>query len=113
MFGWFRKDKGTAPGAEKLPGPKYMPDDVGRALVVDLKQDPNWVWSLKAVVKPGERKGFFTVRVFDERVAASRGVRVKDFHSLNDHPELVIFDGWFNKKTHEAEIKSYLKAKAA
>ena len=110
MFGWFKKSSGENPAQSKLPGPRSLPDDVGRTLVVDHKQDPNWTWSLKAVVKPGEEKSVFLVRVFDERSAFSQGVRVKDYHTFDERPDLVLFDGWFNKKTHKAEIKSYLKA---
>jgi hypothetical protein len=110
MFGLFKKNKGFSPVQEKLPGPKAMPDDVGRTLVVDHKQDPNWVWSLKAVVKPTEEKGAFLVRVFDERIASSKGMQVKDFNSFNEHPELILFDGWFNKKTHAAQLKPLPKA---
>ena len=110
MFGWLKKSNGGKTGPEKLQGPKNMPDDVGRTLVVDHKQDPNWAWSLKTVVKPGEEKGVFFVRVFDERVVSSKGVRVKDYNSFNEHPDLILFDGWFNKKTHAAQIKSYQQA---
>jgi hypothetical protein len=109
MFG-FKKNSEGAVGREKLPGPKYMPDDVGRTLVVDHKQDPNWVWSLKAVLKPGPEKDVFLVRVFDERTVSQLGMQVRDYHSLNEHSELILFGGWFNKKTHAAEIQSYSKA---
>ena len=110
MFEWFKKSNGATGGQAKLPGPRDLPDDIGRTLVVDHKQDPNWVWSLKAVVKPGEENSVFLVRVFDERAASSQGVRVKDYHSFNEHPDLILFEGWFNKKSHAAQIISHQKA---
>jgi hypothetical protein len=110
MFGWLKKNDGKADGQAKLPGPRNLPDDVGRTLVVDHKQEPNWAWSLKAVVKPGEEKSVFFVRVFDERAVSSQGVRVKDYNSFNERPDLILFDGWFNKKTHSAQITSHQKA---
>jgi hypothetical protein len=110
MFGWLNKNNVGAAGQEKLPGPKRMPDDVGRTLVVDHKLDFNWVWTLKVVVKPGEAKGNFLVRVFDERDVSSKKLQVRDYNSFNENPELILFDGWFNKKTHVAKIKSCQKA---
>jgi hypothetical protein len=110
MFGWLKKNNGSAAGQKKLPGPKNLPDDVGCTLVVDHKQEPNWAWSLKAVVKPGDEKSVFLVRVFDERAVSSQGVRVKDYNSFNERPDLILFDGWFNKKTHRAQITSHRKA---
>jgi hypothetical protein len=110
MFGLFKKGNDAAPGQEKLPGPKKMPDDVGRSLVVEHKLDYNWVWSLMVVVKPGQAKGDLSVRVFDERDVSSKKVQVRDYNSLNEHPELILFDGWFNKKTHVAKIKPFRKA---
>jgi hypothetical protein len=110
MFGWFKRNNGNAAGQKKLPGPRNLPDDIGRTLVVDHKQDPNWAWSLKAVLKPGEEKSVFLVRVFDDRAVSSQGVRVTDYNSFNERPDLVLFDGWFNKKTHTAQVTSHQKA---
>jgi hypothetical protein len=36
---------------EKLPRPKEIPKLVGRNLVVEKKQDPDWIWKLKGVVR--------------------------------------------------------------
>ncbi|MFH1169496.1 MAG: hypothetical protein V1691_02255, partial [Chloroflexota bacterium] len=38
--------------AEKLPGPKEIPEMVGRYVVVNLKKEPDWVWSLRSVQRP-------------------------------------------------------------
>ncbi len=113
MFDFFRKKSADGDKVAKLPGPWPIPDEVGRFLVVDLKQDPGWAWSLKAVVKPTAEKGGFEVRVYDERNAAVRALRIRDYHAFDTHPELVLFCGTYNKKTHEAQLAAPPAQKAA
>jgi hypothetical protein len=100
MF-WKKKSEGG-----NLPGPKDIPELVGRHLVVALKQDPDWVWRLKGVVRPHpENKDVNDVRVFDEAGVAKNSFKIKDYDSFNQFPEAVLFEGWFNKKTLQADIK--------
>jgi len=88
---------------KKLPGPKYMPSPVGSYLVTKEGMNPDRVWDLKAVILPrSDEKYVFDVRVYDINKAAQKSVMVKNYHSLDDHPALVIFDGWYNKKTNAA-----------
>ncbi len=90
---------------EKMPPPKNIPEPVGRHLVVGLGKDPDWVWNLKAVMKNRENeKDVFEVRVFDQSQAASRQIKVKDYNSFDAHPELILYEGWFNKKTFEVKV---------
>jgi hypothetical protein len=86
---------------EELSRPKSIPESVGRHLVVKMHKDPDWVWSLKGVVKrrQADSNTKLDFRVFDEGDAASKGVRIKDYKTLDAHPELILFDGWFDKKT--------------
>ena len=93
------------PKVEKLAGPKELPFPVGRDIVVQLNKDPDWVWSLKAVVRsnPGGKK-VFDVRVFSDNAAAAKKVKVKDYTSLDEHPELILFEGWFDKASNETHI---------
>ena len=102
MF-WKKKD---ASGVE-LSSPKGIPEVVGRFLVVNLGKNPDWVWNLKAVTKsrPNE-KDVFEVRVFDQSQAASQKLRVQDYNSFNEHPGLVLYEGWFNKKTFEVKVEA-------
>ena len=91
---------------EKLPKPREIPEPVGRHLVVKLKKDPDWVWSLKAVVRQkAEGKSTFDVRVFDDAQVASHKIIVKNYTSLDAHPDLVLYEGWFDKKTGGVEIQ--------
>ena len=99
MF-WKKKQMAT-----KLPGPKGIADVVARYIIVGLKQDPDWVWHLKNVIRPrSDIKDRFDVRVFDMSEAARKKVVIQDYTSLDEHPELILFEGWFDKNLG-AEIK--------
>lgn len=94
--------------APKLPKPKELPAGVGRYLVVDLKHDPDWVWTLKSVSLPKEGfKSAFLIRIYDDTTAMANGVLVKNYTSLDNHPGLVLFEGWYDKNTWAMEIKDY------
>lgn len=100
---------------EKMAKPQSIPESVGRAIVVDLGKDPNWVWQLKTVVRAQAEKNHFDIRVFDEGQVTLRGVIVKDYTTFDEYPDLVLFEGWYDKKNHIAKIvdKSGPSAKAA
>ena len=101
MFGLFGK-KG-----EGLPGPKDIPELVGRYMVVEMKKDANYVWSLKGVVKPAGGKKDFYCRVFDAGSTAKANVDVKNWTSLEGHPELVLWEGYCNKETNVAHREKF------
>lgn len=101
---WNKKGVGSSKG---LPGPKGIPQLVARHLVVDKGQDPDWVWGLQSVVLPKEgEKNFFNVRVFNSNDVSMKNVSVKNYHSLDEHPDLIIFQGWFNNDTMQVGIES-------
>jgi hypothetical protein len=97
---FWKKDKNA------LPGPKGVPNPVGRDIVTKLGGNPEQVWNnFKAVIRPKEGgKDTFEVRVFDGAQAGSKKISVKDYNSLTEHPELILYEGWFNKRA-QAEIK--------
>ena len=106
MF-WKRKE--TKEGEEKLPGPKGIHDLVGRYIVVEEKEDPNWVWQLKGVVRPAGKKKAFYCRVFSEAQVAQVGVNVKDWTSLDNHPDLILWEGYFDKETNTVRREKFVK----
>lgn len=100
----------TNSNEEKMLPPKNIPEPVGRYLVVNLGKDPDWVWNLKAVMKAkGNEKDVFEIRVFDQSQVASQKIKVKDYNSFNDFPKLVLYEGWFNKKTFEVKVEARLQ----
>jgi hypothetical protein len=106
MF-WKRKE--TKPGEVELPGPKGIPDLAGRYMVVEEKKDPNWVWRLKGVVRPAGKERAFYCRVFDEAQVAQAGVKVKDWTSLDERPDLILWEGYFDKGTNTVRHEKFVK----
>ena len=49
------------------------------------------------------------VRVFDPRQAMMAKVAVKDFSSLDDRRELILYEGTFNRKTKEVQIREMVR----
>jgi hypothetical protein len=97
--------------ANALFPPKTIPDAVGRYLVVSLGKNPDWVWNLKAVMRSnGADKDTFEFRVFDPSQAADKGIKVRDYHTFDEHPEMILYEGWFNKRTFEVKIQAKEKA---
>ncbi|MDP2646997.1 MAG: hypothetical protein Q8P24_18830 [Desulfobacterales bacterium] len=104
---WQKKtdDKPQETKIVKLHRPKGIPEPVGRFLVVYLKKDPDWVWKLMSVVRPrGAAKHAFDVRVFDENQTRSKKVDIRDYNSFDAHPELILFEGWYDKQSMKVEI---------
>lgn len=98
--------KKNSNGEKSLP-PKNIPEAVGRYLVVGLGKNPDWVWNLKAALRNnGKDKDIYEVRIFDQSKAASQKIRVHDYTSLSEHPELILYEGWFNKKTFEVKVEA-------
>jgi hypothetical protein len=94
----------------KLSKPKELPDRVGMYLVTQLKEDPDWVWSLKVVSRPRpDEKHTIEVRIFDPKEAAKKGVTIMNYNSLDEHSDMVLFFGWYNKNTGLVKIDRTLK----
>ncbi len=92
---------------EKLPGPKEIPEDVGRYMVVEMKQDPDWVWNLQGVVRPVNGEKAFYCRVFAQSQVIQAGIKVKDWTSLDARPSLILWEGYFDKETHTVRPEVY------
>jgi len=104
MF-WNRK---KTEGEVQLPGPKGLPQSVGAQMVVEEKRDPDWVWSLKAVLRPTGKKRAFYCRAFSEVQAAQAGVKVKNWNSLDDHSDLILWEGYFDAETNTARREKFV-----
>jgi len=102
-----RAEEPSKPKVEKLPKPKGMFQLLLNYLMTEMKQDPIWLWTLKTVVRPRpESKDAFDVRVFDEAQVAAKKVAIKDYTSLNEHPDLILYEGWFDKKSGKVQIEA-------
>ena len=45
------------------------------------------------------------VRIYDKYSAEQKNVRVTDYTSLDTNPDLILFEGWYNKKNKQSDIK--------
>jgi hypothetical protein len=91
---------------EKLPGPKEIPGLVQNYLVAERKMDPDLVKLLKAVVrKSATEEKTFNIRVFDGSEALAKKVEVKDYTSLDERPDLVIYEGWFDEGSKQVKLE--------
>jgi hypothetical protein len=109
---WQKND--ASQDAGRLPKPKDLPEAVGRYLVVDLKMDPDYVWSLKAALRPrAENHDVRDFRIFSPSQADAAGVTVRHFNTLSEHPDLILNEGWLNKKTNQVKFITPTTEKAA
>ena len=106
MFWSRKKDK---EGEVKLPGPKGIPTPVGQYMVVQMKKDPNWVWNLKAVLYPTDKKKAFYCRVFDASKTGQANVKVENWTSLDGHSEFIQWEGYVDMEKHIAREEKFVK----
>ena len=107
---WGKKSVKEEAKKEKLPGPKEIPVPVQSHLTVERKMDPDLVRLLKAVVRrspKGEKA--FDIRIFDQSEAEAKKMQVKDYTSLDEHPDLIIYDGWFDEASKGVELEEKKK----
>jgi len=64
------------------------------------------VWGLQSVVRPrSDVKDRFDVRVFDQIQTTKNKVTVVDYTTFDEHPQLILYEGWFDKHTMNARIE--------
>lgn len=92
--------------AEKLPGPRFLPDILNSYLIKQMNKESGWLRGLSVVMRPrsGAGKGF-DVRIFANSEAATSNVKVKDYNALDKYPKLVLFEGWFDKESKKVELE--------
>ena len=105
MF-WGKK---SAKEGGKLSGPKEIPGPVRNYLVAERKMDPDLVKLLKAVERKGTTGTTFTIRVFDDSEAIAKKVQVKDYTSLDECPDLIIYEGWFDEGAKQVQLEEKKK----
>jgi hypothetical protein len=91
--------------AAKLPGAKPIPEMIGKYLIGTMGKEAGWVWRLTAVTRP--RAGSARaqdIRIFAGYEASSKNIKVKDYTSLDKNPDLLLFEGWFDKDAKKVEL---------
>ena len=104
LFGKKEKPAGEVKPVS-LRKPEEIPYPVGRDLVVVYKQNPDMVWELKAVTRRhADNPAVYDFRVFSLDDTSRQGVRVQNFDTLDQHPDLILYEGWYNKKGNDAHF---------
>ena len=105
MF-WGKKSVKEEEKKEKLAGPQAIPGLVQKHLIAERKMDPVLVQLLKAVVlKSATQETGLNIRVFDNSEALAKKVQVKDYTSLDERPDLIIYDGWFDEGSKQVKLE--------
>jgi hypothetical protein len=94
----------------KLSGPREIPGPVQVYLATERKMDPDLVKLLKAVTRKSETgEAPLNIRVFDDSEAQASQVQVKDYTSLDEHPDLIIYEGSFDEKSKQVKLEEKKK----
>jgi len=112
MKGGIRKmfwGKKSAKEEGKLSGPKEIPGPVRNYLVAERKMDSDLVKLLKAVEHKSTTGAGFNIRVFDDSEAIAKKVQVKDYTSLDEYPDLIIYDGQFDRGSKQVNLEEKKK----
>lgn len=91
-------------------GPKDIPSWVYVYLVTMLKVPPENLTSLRSVQKTGfwDGKPVIFIRIYDP-LTSEEARQVKDFSSLDQHSELVLYEGYWEKE----DDRVFLERRAA
>lgn len=105
MF-WGKKSVKEEAKEAKLSGPQAIPELVQKHLVAERKMNADLVKLLKAVVlKSATQETGLNIRVFDDSEALAKKVQVKDYTSLDERPDLIIYDGWFDEGSKQVKLE--------
>lgn len=90
---------------EKLPGMRPIPGLVGKYLTAEYKMDADLIQLLKAVVlRVPQTEKTFKCRIFDQSEAEAKEIQIKDYTSLDNYPDLILYEGQFDEETKRVEM---------
>lgn len=94
-----------SPKVEKLPGPRQIPGVVEKYLIAEYKMDADIVRILKSVIRRRpQAERAFDCRIFDQPEAEANEVEINDYNTLDQHPDLILYEGWFNEDSKQVEM---------
>jgi hypothetical protein len=106
MF-WGKK---SAKDEKKLSGPQDIPDLIQKHLAAAWKLNPDLAKILRGLMcKNGNDEKAFHIRIFDGSEARAKKVEVKDYTSLDEHPDLIIYEGEFDESTKQVKLQEKKK----
>jgi len=93
----------------KLSGLKEIPELVQKYLVAEKKMAPDLVKLLRGVERKSTNGAGFDIRVFDHSEAIAAKVEVKDFTSLDNSPDLILYEGLFDEGAKQVKLEEKTK----
>lgn len=99
---FWKKPGDTATLKLSRPGP--IPQIVQKYLIEEKKMDPELPPLLKSIML-NENDGDNKIWIFDESDAVARKITVKDQTTINEHPELIIYEGSFNETAKKVSLE--------
>ena len=82
---------------------------VQKHLVNNMQFDADLAHILKAVIRRKNgtslKSKSFDIRLFDEEDALANKVDIKNYLTLDEHPNLIIFEGWYDESTAKVELE--------
>ncbi len=111
MF-WNKRSEKEAAKEERLRGPQAIPGLVQQHLIAEKNMDAVLVQLLKDVVlKNATQENGWKIRIFDDSEAQAKKVEVKNYTSLDEHPDLIIYEGWFDERSKQVKLEEKNRAK--
>ena len=110
----FWKNKKQALGSKPMKLDRILYKIIGGEWdKIPQSESDHWV-KYMTVMRPQKAEGdVYDVRVFDEWSAQQSRISIFNYAALDNHPELVLFEGWFDKKSKKGDIKYKVPAKKA
>lgn len=108
MFGKKKQEGEAAPKekVEKLPKPKEITGLVAKCLTEQKKIEADIVPVFKMVIRKSEKgKKAFACWIYDDSEAQGMKVQVKDCTTLDEHPDLILYQGWYDEETKKVELE--------
>lgn len=102
---WGKKKTGDEK-KERLSGPREIPVIIQNYLITEKKMDPDLVKLLKALIyKSSSDEKVNSIHIFDEADAVAKKINVKDYTTLDQHPDLIIYEGTFNEDSKQVKLE--------
>jgi len=74
-----------------------------------LGESNHWVKYMAVMRQQGDNTDVFDVRVYDEGCTDEKKITVVNYSTLDQYQDLILFEGWFDRKYKKGEI-NYKKA---
>lgn len=90
---------------QDIERPQDLPQWAYMYLVTKLQVDPNQLAGLRCVQRIDFESGIVRnlIRIFSPE-AAEQTVRVKDFTSLDEYPDLILYEGYLEQDSEQVNI---------